>query len=792
MMASAREPLRPTQPRSLKHRLPDLPEPPAKKQSNIPQPRRRQILTKDTKIPPKEAPKAKCKQDARVSSLSRSPNTIDDRVDSLTGHLQAMRIVSGSSAGTVVRPESPSKLPVAVTPVRTPAPSPTREPRSRQRFPPKIQPHLTRNTNILAWDEQFQNIERMMQSGLQNFTQTAEKSVSIRDALHTISEERNQLQTDNVRLTSQVSGLEHQLQSATVAHEYEVEKLTTRYEFETRDLTSKYEDEKSEATRLVLRVQEQDRLGTEVLGNLQVQLSDTQTQLRDMRFQNDQASAKVTTLSTANEQLHVANHDLAAKLERESAKVDKESARVDKESVKVLLLEQEKSSLQEKVIYLESGNQQKSDQYVTMEIRMNKALEEVQSAKARLELDKRSLQDKVMYLESGNQQQSDQYAAMEVRMNKALEDAQHAKARLEKEETLRKKLHNQVQELKGNIRVFARVRAITEFDGNPFAEATISYPDQGEDKTQMEIRGKESKNSLGKCSTKTYNYTFDRVFEPQANNPEVFAEVADLVQSALDGYNVCLFAYGQTGSGKTYTMSSKDGVIPLALRMIYDSTEELAERGWVFHMHGSFVEVYNEGLNDLLGRQSDLDKKKLEIKHNTDTLRTMITNITSTELSSYQQVETVVENALGNRSVAKTRANERSSRSHSVFMLTLHGENNITSESCRGTLNLVDLAGSERLKSSGAEGKHLKETQAINSSLSTLSKVIHALAEGAKHIPYKESTLTNLLKYSLSGNSKTLMFCMLSPLAEHLKETLSSLQFAEMVNSTHIGKARKA
>jgi len=156
-------------------------------------------------------------------------------------------------------------------------------------------------------------------------------------------------------------------------------------------------------------------------------------------------------------------------------------------------------------------------------------------------------------------------------------------------------------------------------------------------------------------------------------------------------------------------------------------------------------------------------------------------------------MEEIMRRASNNRMVAATKANERSSRSHSVFILKLLGENKITGEKCEGNLNLVDLAGSERLSHSQSTGDRLKETQNINKSLSALGDVINALGSGreGKHIPYRNSKLTYLLQNSLGGNSKTLMFVMISPLMAHMGETLTSLKFAKKVSQVNIGTAKK-
>jgi kinesin family member C1 len=402
---------------------------------------------------------------------------------------------------------------------------------------------------------------------------------------------------------------------------------------------------------------------------------------------------------------------------------------------------------------------------------------------AAMETSRQALQAKIEYLESDSKSQSEAYANMERQMREAIEDSKELQEKLRKEETLRRKLHNQVQELKGNIRVFCRVRPTLSMD-NADEQAKIAFPDDKEDAKEIEVRGQEEKSSLGTVTTKKYPFAFDRVFGPTSQNQQVFDEISQLIQSALDGYNVCIFCYGQTGSGKTYTMSSEDGMIPRAVHMIYDTARALEERGWTYKMEGSFVEVYNENLNDLLGRPDDFDKKKHEIRHDMQTCKTTITDITTVALDSPQRVEEILRKAMSNRSVAATKVNERSSRSHSVFILKLSGHNPLTGEKSEGTLNLVDLAGSERLSQSKVEGARLKETQNINRSLSCLGDVIGALGQGKEggHIPYRNSKLTYLLQFSLGGNSKTLMFCMVSPLVAHLGETLTSLRFATKVS----------
>lgn len=369
-------------------------------------------------------------------------------------------------------------------------------------------------------------------------------------------------------------------------------------------------------------------------------------------------------------------------------------------------------------------------------------------------------------------------------------------------ETLRRKLHNDVQELKGNIRVFCRVR--------PLLKSEFSRPDArmedelghfvlggrtGEEQEEIQML-QESESASGNAQHKTFPFAFDKVFGPGATQDVVFDEISQLVQSALDGYRVCIFAYGQTGSGKTFTMEGgarndqqQAGMIPRAVQQIFSTAEALKEKGWSFALEASYLEIYNESIRDLLSGPSE-DGGKYEIRHANG--RTTVTDLHVVPVGSPSEVMSLLGKAAHNRAVAETQCNERSSRSHSVFTLRLVGENSITTEKVDGLLNLIDLAGSERLSQSGSTGDRLKETQAINKSLSSLGDVIYALANKESHVPFRNSKLTYLLQHSLGGNCKTLMFVNVSPARGNFQETLCSLRFATKVNACQIGTARRA
>ncbi|EDV22960.1 uncharacterized protein TRIADDRAFT_28367 [Trichoplax adhaerens] len=369
---------------------------------------------------------------------------------------------------------------------------------------------------------------------------------------------------------------------------------------------------------------------------------------------------------------------------------------------------------------------------------------------------------------------------------------QEKDAELRSGEAERRKLHNCVQELKGNIRVFCRVRPLTNSEGAKMYPSHIIFAEGSDANIKLLQSSQPSDTPSTKGNSNKYEFKFDKVFHPDSSQENVFNEVSQLVQSALDGYNVCIFAYGQTGSGKTYTMEGPPvsdnvnytnvGIIPRAVAQIFNSAKDLKEKGWKYHMEASFLEIYNETIRDLLGSNNNV---KHEIRFTPDKKDVKVTNLTIVNVTTEDEasfVHKLLAKATQNRAVAATECNERSSRSHSVFRLKLIGENTITNENCEGTLNLIDLAGSERVFVSKSTGERLTEAKNINKSLSNLGIVILALANKDSHIPYRNSKLTYLLQNSLGGNSKTLMFVNISPYEVSFQESLNSLRFATTVS----------
>ncbi|KAF5455315.1 hypothetical protein F2P56_024907 [Juglans regia] len=344
-----------------------------------------------------------------------------------------------------------------------------------------------------------------------------------------------------------------------------------------------------------------------------------------------------------------------------------------------------------------------------------------------------------------------------------------------------RKLYNQVQDLKGSIRVYCRVRPFLPGQSNHFSNVdfiedgsiTISTP---------------SKHGKGQKS-----FSFNKVFGPSATQAEVFSDMQPLIRSVLDGYNVCIFAYGQTGSGKTYTMTGpKDlteknqGVNYRALGDLFYIANQRKDT-FSYDVSVQMIEIYNEQVRDLL--IIDGTNKRLEIRNSSHT-GLSVPDANLVPVSSTSDVIDLMNLGQRNRAVGATALNDRSSRSHSCLTVHVQGRNLTSGTILRGCMHLVDLAGSERVNKSEVTGDRLKEAQHINKSLSALGDVIASLAQKNLHVPYRNSKLTQLLQDSLGGQAKTLMFVHISPEPDATGETISTLKFAERVATVELGAAR--
>ncbi|KAL5735585.1 hypothetical protein ACOSQ2_030373 [Xanthoceras sorbifolium] len=342
-------------------------------------------------------------------------------------------------------------------------------------------------------------------------------------------------------------------------------------------------------------------------------------------------------------------------------------------------------------------------------------------------------------------------------------------------------LYNQVQDLKGTIRVYCRVRPFLPGQSN--GQSTVDYI--GENGNIMVANPFKQ----GKDARKMF--LFNKVFGPKVSQDQVYNDTQQLIRTVLDGYNVCIFAYGQTGSGKTYTMSGPDltsedtwGVNYRALRDLFQLSKTRVD--FVKYEVGvQMIEIYNEQHSIFT-----LTTRTLDIRNTTQSNGLNVPDASLVPVTSTEDVLELMRIGQKNRAVGATALNERSSRSHSVLTVHVLGKELVTGSILKGCLHLVDLAGSERVDKSEAVGERLKEAQHINRSLSALGDVISALAQKSTHIPYRNSKLTQVLQDSLGGQAKTLMFAHVNPEPNAIGETISTLKFAERVSSIELGAAR--
>ncbi|BFZ57825.1 Kinesin-related motor protein [Savitreella phatthalungensis] len=334
-----------------------------------------------------------------------------------------------------------------------------------------------------------------------------------------------------------------------------------------------------------------------------------------------------------------------------------------------------------------------------------------------------------------------------------------------------------------NIQVVVRCRDRNERERQENSSVIISTQVEGGQGKAISVQT----SPLSTLSNKIYN--FDRVYGAESTQSMLFDEtVVPIVDEMLGGYNCTIFAYGQTGTGKTYTMSGdmsdyygrvteQAGIIPRTLYRVFKELDR--EDDAEYSVKCSFIELYNEELRDLLSTEGD--DKKCKIFDDTSKKGGVIINgMEEVAVKDAAHGVKILQEGSRRREVAATKCNELSSRSHSVFTITVHIKQATDGEDMLrvGKLNLVDLAGSENIGRSGAENKRAREAGMINQSLLTLGRVINALVDRSQHIPYRESKLTRLLQDSLGGRTKTCIVATISPAKVNMDETVSTLDYA--------------
>ncbi|KAK1349198.1 kinesin-like calmodulin-binding protein [Heracleum sosnowskyi] len=411
-------------------------------------------------------------------------------------------------------------------------------------------------------------------------------------------------------------------------------------------------------------------------------------------------------------------------------------------------LEKELDVVKQKLIKAESNIATKDQELLALQINLNE-LEELREMKE--DIDRKNEQTAAIL-----KMQGAQLAELETLYKE--------------EQVLRKRYFNTIEDMKGKIRVYCRLRPLNDKEATEKERSVLKSVDE----FTVEHIWRDDKIK---------QHCYDRVFDGNASQVDVFEDTKYLVQSAVDGYNVCIFAYGQTGSGKTFTIYGSDnnpGLTPMATSELFRILKRNHNK-YSFSLKVYMVELYQDTLIDLL-----LPKKarplKLDIKRDSKGM-VSVENATVVSVSSYDELKVIIERGSEQRHTTGTLMNEQSSRSHLILSVIIESTNLQTQSVARGKLSFVDLAGSERVKKSGSTGSNLKEAQSINKSLSALGDVISALSSTSQHIPYRNHKLTMLMSDSIGGNAKTLMFVNISPAESNLDETYNSLTYASRVRS---------
>eukprot|EP00392_Amoebophrya_sp_AT5.2_P011327 g11404.t1 len=358
-----------------------------------------------------------------------------------------------------------------------------------------------------------------------------------------------------------------------------------------------------------------------------------------------------------------------------------------------------------------------------------------------------------------------------------------------------------------NIKVCIRCRPFNKRELEMQSEKCVEMPSS----TQIcifdptEEGGARNEFAYDRCFWSTDDSGFEK-----ADQVTLQQEIGEeLLDNAVKGYNDTLFAYGQTGSGKTWSViggadihGPDAGLVPRLITNLFQRMSSPEHKAmWKEKITVSYLEIYNEQLRDLLapkpvgghGSKGDRDMKQwtdktLDIKLH-PTLGIFVPGMIEAAVTSDSEVMKMLDFGFSQRAVAETSMNPRSSRSHTIFTISVtlyQGKLEKADHQLSSKINMVDLAGSERQKKTNAEGDHLKEGAAINQSLSNLALVIHSLAaqqtgkvkKHQDHVPYRNSKLTHFLQPALSGNSKTVMIAAVSPALTNIQETLSTLRFA--------------
>ncbi|KAI1637506.1 P-loop containing nucleoside triphosphate hydrolase protein [Biscogniauxia mediterranea] len=651
---------------------------------------------------------------------------------------------------------------------------------------------VNNNNNVTDIDERVGRMDSELQKVREFMESTEKNNASVKEELEAakkraalLEDERNELRSEKARLKDklddterQVRNLDFDLQQERRRHERVCKEMEDDHR---RILANKEIDFNREMGKLEKLQQEfEEKCGAEAEARLE-NLSNENKELRhslerqkrdhehDIQLLNDDIHKRESELRKAEEDLKKAAHerkDLELHIRGHVETIDRLRKRAEDAEER---LAKDQGHLGSQIQYLSSTLDNKSERIQSLE-------EEAKALQAKFE-------QEIENIKLAAQKQ-------------IAEETDSLRIKLIKEEERRHRLFEQVQELKGNIRVMCRIKPPSDREKDALIKFNPRVNELDEDKidglsipTEREDFRMPGKMIPGKPK----EFNFERVFDDRCTNGDVFDEISQLVQSVMDGKKVCIFCYGQTGSGKTYTMSKRagdndDGIIPRTQSMIFGEVERLKALGWEYTVEGSYLEVYQDKLYDLLASRHS-KPEPLMVDPIGDELN--IKGHDFTLLHDERDLDNMVKTADNNRHVAATAKNDRSSRSHSILVLKIHGvkknEAGEVIKTRKGTLNLIDLAGSETPDKNGHPQVY-KEGVEINSSLSYLRTVLANLGQGkTEGVDFRSYTLTQLLRPSLGKGCRTLMFVMVSPLKENENETVRSLEFARDAQKVKMG-----
>lgn len=333
-----------------------------------------------------------------------------------------------------------------------------------------------------------------------------------------------------------------------------------------------------------------------------------------------------------------------------------------------------------------------------------------------------------------------------------------------------------------NIRVIVRVRPQNEKESQENYKTVVKLIDERmlvfdpkEEENPFFYRGVVQKGrDLLKKQNKELQFIFDRIFDLSSSNSDVYeGSTKDLISSLLDGYNCSVFAYGATGAGKTHTMLGKEGDPGITYRTMAELFVQIEQQRETrdFNLGVTYLEIYNENVQDLLHKVGPLHLRE-------DSRGVVVAGLKIITIHNADELLSLLAKGNKNRTQHATDANQESSRSHAVFQVYINITGKMDRQVKQVKLSMIDLAGSERASATGCSGARFKEGANINKSLLALGNCINNLADGIKHIPYRDSKLTRLLKDSLGGNCQTVMIANISPSSASFEDTYNTLRYA--------------